>query len=118
MSRMADSRAKKTGTSCLFALAFLVVLSRSWYALCHVQTNPQAQVPQSYERLCDLVYKQLGSRQLRLDLYRSKNLKRKNATVIYFHGGGWQSADGDKNKVYWLDYIVPWMNRGFEVVMV
>lgn len=41
----------------------------------------------------DLVYRDLGERELHLDLYRPKKSKAKAPIVVMVHGGGWISGD-------------------------
>lgn len=105
-------------TRVLFAVLVVYGLETLPLFYSQVPRQPQAPLPQGYEKIPDLVYKRLGNRQLRLDLYSPRDLHRKIATLVYFHGGGWHSEDGDKDNGYWSECIIPWMERGFNVAMV
>jgi len=54
-----------------------------------------AKVDSTLEVNCEsnLVYKQIGNRKLKLDLFYPKDIKTKLPIVIFIHGGGWKSGD-------------------------
>ena len=54
---------------------------------------PRDEPPPTFDRHRDLVYKEVGPRKLRLDLYLPRGVARPLATVVYLHGGGWHSGN-------------------------
>ncbi|MGH9721355.1 MAG: alpha/beta hydrolase fold domain-containing protein [Bryobacteraceae bacterium] len=57
--------------------------------------EPPFRLPDSAQRLENLVYAQYGARELRLDLYLPKDGRGPFPAVVYIHGGGW--SGGSKN---------------------
>jgi len=46
----------------------------------------------------DVVYRTLGDRQLTLDIYYPKKIKKRKPAVLLIFGGGWRSGDKSQNK--------------------
>src|SRR5438874_659578 len=73
------------------------------------QEAPQA-IPASIEVQRDLDYGKGGDVELKLDIYRPKQLPEKPLPVIvYIHGGGWRSGSKDHS----ADKLVPLVERGY-----
>ncbi|NLP11646.1 alpha/beta hydrolase [bacterium] len=77
-----------------------------------VDTRPS--VPDSLECFPDLVYKTVGSRTLRLDLYRLKGPRSRSPVLVFIHGGAWKSGD----KRDYLVYLLPFAAKGYVTVSV
>jgi len=77
-----------------------------------VDTKPV--LPDSIECLADLVYKKIGVRELKLDVYRHKKSTSPAATLIFIHGGAWKSGD----KRDYLVYLLPFAEKGYVTVSV
>jgi acetyl esterase/lipase len=70
-------------------------------------------VGQRYEAVRDVVYKQAGPLQLKLDIYTRYD-RRPGPTMIYVHGGGW--ANGTKEQ--YVLWFLPYLQLGMRVVSV
>ena len=77
-----------------------------------VETKPA--VPESIEVVQDIVYKQVDSISLKLDIYKPKNLKAATPALIFIHGGGWSKG----NKSDYLPYLIDYANKGYVTVTV
>ena len=77
-----------------------------------VETKPE--IPESIGVNRDIVYKQLDSISLKLDIYKLKNLKTAAPVLIFIHGGGW--SKGDKSD--YLPYLVDYAEKGYVTVTV
>ncbi len=74
----------------------------------------QSQLPPGARRVADLVYAQVGDRQLKLDLYLpDQPPERPLPVVVWIHGGGWRA--GSKANVGLISWIVP---RGYAVASI
>ena len=72
-----------------------------------VETRPV--VPESIEVVRDVVYKQVDSLSLKLDVYRPKGLTAASPVLVFIHGGGW--SKGDKSD--YLPYLIDYAEKGF-----
>ena len=77
-----------------------------------VETKPA--VPESIEVVQDIVYKQVDSISLKLDIYKPKNLKAATPALIFIHGGGWSKG----NKSDYLPYLIDYANKGYVTVTI
>src|SRR5687768_14760316 len=50
-------------------------------------------LPAGIEERLDLVYARHGSREMRLDLFRPKDLLKPTPAIVVVHGGGWTGGD-------------------------
>ena len=66
-----------------------------------VDTQPS--VPDSLECFSDLVYKTVGSRALRLDVYRLKGSRSPSPVLVFIHGGAEERRQADYS-VYLLPF--------------
>ncbi len=53
----------------------------------------KAEIPEDVAKKEDLVYRQLGNRDLKLDVYYPAQKKEKYPAVLLVHGGGWRTGD-------------------------
>lgn len=67
-----------------------------------IETEPV--VPESIEVWKDIVYKQVDSTQLQLDIYKLKSLKKAAPVLIFIHGGAWSKGKRSDYLPYLLDY--------------
>jgi len=67
-----------------------------------VDTEPA--VPGNIKVEKDIVYRQVDSISLRLDIYRRKDLDRDAPGLIFIHGGGWSKGKRSDYLPYLLDY--------------
>jgi len=77
-----------------------------------IETEPA--VPDSIEVLKDIVYKQMESTSLQLDIYKLKRLKKAAPVLIFIHGGGWSKGKRSDYLPYLLDYA----KKGYVTVTV
>lgn len=80
--------------------------------------NPELRLPvlrfsQGQQVLFERPYRQLGQRQLRLDLFKAVSAKAANPGIVLVHGGGWRA--GDKSHFYALANLLA--QRGYVVVL-
>lgn len=77
-----------------------------------IETKPE--VPEGIGVYPDIIYKQLDSISLKLDIYKPKNLKAASPALIFIHGGGW--SKGDKSD--YLSYLVDYAKKDYVTVTV
>lgn len=63
----------------------------------------------------NITYLKIGDTELKLDVYRQKNLgDRRVPTLVFFHGGGWRRGTKESYSLR----VLPWMEKGWNVVNV
>ena len=63
----------------------------------------------------NITYLTVDGNELKLDVYRPKNLgERKVPTLVFFHGGGWRRGTKESYSLR----VLPWMEMGWNVVNV
>jgi acetyl esterase/lipase len=103
-----------------WTLRFLLIGSiAAVFAVAADQPSPTAvwaakAVSQYNTDAADVVYLTANNFELKLDVYRRKDVKTPQPTVLYIHGGGW--GGGSRNSILYL--ITPWFEMGFNVVNV
>jgi acetyl esterase/lipase len=85
----------------------LAVLAAASLAMAADQASPSPSavwaaraVSQYNTDAADIVYVTAGNYEVKLDVYRRKDVKGPQPTVIYIHGGGW--AGGSRNSILYL----------------
>ncbi|MEN8119715.1 MAG: alpha/beta hydrolase [Bacteroidota bacterium] len=66
-------------------------------------------VPKDIIKYSDLVYKKVGDRRLKLDIYHRKNINKPAPLLIFIHGGAWKKGDRDDYRKYLIDFA----NKGY-----
>lgn len=61
-------------------------------------------VPESLVEQKDIVYKEIDTIQLKLDIYRKKELTQKRPLIIFIHGGAWKGGDKKDYRRYLVDF--------------
>ena len=77
-----------------------------------IETEPA--VPESIEVRKDIVYRQVDSTSLQLDIYKLKSLSKAAPVLIFIHGGAW--AKGKRSD--YLPYLVDYAQKGYVTVTV
>ena len=77
-----------------------------------IETEPA--VPESIEVQKDIVYKQVDSTSLQLDIYKLKNLSEAAPVLIFIHGGAW--AKGERSD--YLPYLLDYAQKGYVTITV
>jgi len=77
-----------------------------------IDTEPV--VPDSIELRKDIVYKQVDSTSLQLDIYKLKSLNEAAPVLIFIHGGSW--AKGKRSD--YLPYLLDYAQKGYVCVTV
>ncbi|HDL19613.1 MAG TPA: alpha/beta hydrolase [Bacteroidetes bacterium] len=67
------------------------------------------EIPADIRACKDIVYKEIGERKLRLDIYQQKKLQKAAPVLIFIHGGGWKKGD----KADYLVYLLDFAGRGY-----
>ena len=67
-----------------------------------IETDPE--VPDNIEAIKDVVYKKVDSINLKLDIYRLKDLTETAPVLVFIHGGAWKSGKRSDYLPYLLDY--------------
>ena len=71
-------------------------------------------VPENIEVFKDIVYKQVDSVSLKLDVYKLKTLKTATPALVFIHGGSWSKG----NKSDYLPYLIDYANKGYVTVTI
>ncbi|NOY37368.1 MAG: alpha/beta hydrolase [Chlorobi bacterium] len=77
-----------------------------------IDTKPT--VPEDIDVFKDIVYKQVDTTSLKLDIYKLKNIKTPAPVLIFIHGGGW--SKGQRSD--YLPYLIDFANKGYITVTV
>jgi len=77
-----------------------------------IETEPA--IPEGIDVKKDIVYKQVDSTTLQLDIYKLKSLKKAVPVLIFIHGGGWSKGKRSDYLPYLLDYA----QKGYVTVTV
>ncbi len=68
-----------------------------------------------YDVMADIVYKQVGGVDLKLDVYRAWTVEPPKPTLMFMHGGGWMAG---ATKETWALWFLPFLQMGWTVVNV
>lgn len=66
-------------------------------------------VPEDITEYKDVIYKQVDSVDLKLDIYHSKDIKKNAPLIIFIHGGAWKKG----NKHDYLLYLISYAQKGY-----
>jgi len=78
------------------------------------ETRSFVGVASNYSVSPNIVYQRAGGIDLKLDVYRPRNLEGLNPTLIYIHGGGWTNGSKEGSSLTFL----PYLEMGWTVVNV
>lgn len=103
----------------LALIAALLVVRLGNQNVIHAQQGADASrrllhVMSTYRVANHIVYRVASGAEQKLDMYQPMGLQAPNATVMFFHGGGWTFGVREMSV---LD-LLPWMDMGFTVVNV
>jgi len=73
-----------------------------------------ARAVSQYLVMPDVTYLTANNYEAKLDIYRRRDAKGPQPTLIYIHGGGWTGG----SKVGTVNYLLPWFEMGWNVVSV
>ncbi|MDD9888945.1 MAG: alpha/beta hydrolase [Gammaproteobacteria bacterium] len=71
-------------------------------------------VTSTYSVIPNLVYQRAGGADLKLDVYRPRDVEGPNPTLMYIHGGGWTNGSKEGSALTFL----PYLEMGWTVVNV
>jgi len=71
--------------------------------------NLKPEIPDSITVYQDLVYKEVDSLQLKLDIYKSAALQKPAPVLIFIHGGAWRGG----NKADYAPYLIDYAKKGY-----
>jgi len=74
--------------------------------------DKEPDIPDEIHKYTDIVYKTVGERQLKLDLFQPDNLNQAAPVLVFIHGGGWKKGDKDDYRLYLVDFAM----RGYITV--
>ncbi len=77
-----------------------------------INTNPE--VPGNIDVYKDITYKSIDTVQLKLDIYRKKDIKKPTPVLVFIHGGAWKKG---KRQDY-LPYLVDYAKKGYITVTI
>jgi acetyl esterase/lipase len=85
-------------------------------ALSHAQTSGRSfvDVASTYSVAPNLTYHRAGGVDLKLDVYRPRDIQSPNPTLMYIHGGGWTNGSKEGSSLTFL----PYLEMGWTVVNV
>jgi acetyl esterase/lipase len=87
-------------------------------ALLFAQLSPQAnwaaRSASDYDVVPNVTYVVAGNTEVKLDIYRRRNVTTPQPTVIHFHGGYWAAGAKEASQMY----LIPWFEMGWNVVNV
>jgi acetyl esterase/lipase len=85
-------------------------------ALSHAQTSGRSfvDVTSTYSVVPNLTYHRAGGVDLKLDVYRPRDIQGPNPTLMYIHGGGWTNGSKEGSSLTFL----PYLEMGWTVVNV
>ena len=84
--------------------------------LSHAQTSGRSfvDVTSTYSVVPNLTYHRAGGVDLKLDVYRPRDIQGPNPTLMYIHGGGWTNGSKEGSSLTFL----PYLEMGWTVVNV
>ena len=103
---------KKKILNCIVLFLTLYFLPASVFG--QTETQSFVGVASNYSVSPNIVYQRAGGIDLKLDVYRPRNLEGLNPTLIYIHGGGWTNGSKEGSSLTFL----PYLEMGWTVVNV
>jgi len=86
---------------------FGLKLSYALRILKTIETQPE--IPEGIDGHRDLVYREVDSIPMKLDIYQPGELKTPAPLLVFIHGGGWSKGD----KADYLPYLVDYAEKGY-----
>jgi acetyl esterase/lipase len=87
-------------------------------ALFFAQLSPQfswaVHATNEYDVVPNVTYVTAGNTEVKLDIYRRRDVTTPQPTVIHFHGGFWAAGTKEASQMY----LLPWLEMGWNVVNV
>src|SRR6202167_4968265 len=87
-------------------------------AMLFAQLSPQAtwaaRSASDYDVVPNVTYVVAGNTEVKLDIYRRRNVTTPQPTVIHFHGGFWAAGTKEASQMY----LIPWFEMGWNVLNV
>ncbi|NKB33844.1 MAG: alpha/beta hydrolase fold domain-containing protein [Pseudomonadales bacterium] len=96
--------------------AALLILTFICSVLSYAQSGDRSfvDVTSTYSVIPNLTYQRAGGVDLKLDVYRPRNVNGPNPTLMYIHGGGWTNGSKEGSSLTFL----PYLEMGWTVVNV
>ena len=100
----------------LYKAFALVVVCTPLYTLTYAQVDVRSivGVTSTYSVIPNITYQRAGGTDLKLDVYRPRDVNGPNPTLMYIHGGGWTNGSKEGSSLTFL----PYLEMGWTVVNV
>lgn len=96
------------------ASAYLLFLLFSLSASAQSDNRSFVDVTSTYSVIPNITYQRAGGVDLKLDIYRPRDVDGPNPTLMYIHGGGWTNGSKESSALTFL----PYLEMGWTVVNV
>jgi acetyl esterase/lipase len=96
------------------ALALAAGLPSAMFGQLSPAASWASTAPARFQATSNLTYLTVDGRESKLDIYRRRDAPGPHPTLMYIHGGGWNSGHKEDGMMYTL----PWLEMGWNVVNV